>query len=80
MLITSLRSFACYLRIYLQGAEKFGFNVDADSNIVYREWAPNATAAYLIGDFSKFPNSIAPTYAYSVTRQLGSRRSPYEEE
>lgn len=51
-----------------QGAEKFGFNVDADSNIVYREWAPNATAAYLIGDFSKIPNSIAPTCAYSVTR------------
>jgi 1,4-alpha-glucan branching enzyme len=37
-----------------QGAEKFGFNVDSNNNIVYREWAPNATAAFLIGDFSKY--------------------------
>jgi 1,4-alpha-glucan branching enzyme len=35
-----------------KGIEKFGFNVDAQNNITYREWAPNATQAFLIGDFS----------------------------
>jgi 1,4-alpha-glucan branching enzyme len=35
-----------------QGTEKFGFNVDKENNITYREWAPNATQAFLIGDFS----------------------------
>jgi 1,4-alpha-glucan branching enzyme len=38
--------------IKCQGTEKFGFNVDKDNNIVYREWAPNAKEAYLIGEFS----------------------------
>ena len=36
-----------------QGTEKFGFNVDKNNNITYREWAPNATQAFLIGDFSQ---------------------------
>lgn len=32
----------------------FGMNLDsATGNVVYREWAPNAIAAHLIGDFSK---------------------------
>lgn len=37
-----------------QGYKKFGLNVDAQNNIHYREWAPNAQQAYLIGDFSSF--------------------------
>lgn len=36
-----------------QGIDKFGFNVDGQNNILYREWAPNAKEAYLMGDFSK---------------------------
>lgn len=36
-----------------QGIEKFGFNVDKNNNVVYREWAPNAANAFLIGEFSK---------------------------
>jgi 1,4-alpha-glucan branching enzyme len=28
--------------------------VDKDNNVVYREWAPNATEAYLIGEFSEY--------------------------
>lgn len=35
-----------------QGYEKFGFNVRSNGDIVYREWAPNAAEAYLVGDFS----------------------------
>ncbi len=38
-----------------QGAEIYGLNVDEGNNITYREWAPNATQAFLIGDFSKPP-------------------------
>jgi 1,4-alpha-glucan branching enzyme len=39
---------------FSKGTEKYGFNVDAENNITYREWAPNATAAWLTGDFSRF--------------------------
>lgn len=37
---------------FTRGYEKFGFNVTPDGTIVYREWAPNALRAYLIGDFN----------------------------
>lgn len=37
---------------HAQGYEKFGFNVASNGDITYREWAPNATTAHLIGDFS----------------------------
>lgn len=36
-----------------QGTEKFGLNVDSKNNIIYREWAPNAIEAYVVGEFSK---------------------------
>ena len=41
------------LNRFSKGFNKFGFNVDAQNNIHYREWAPNAQQAYLIGDFSQ---------------------------
>jgi len=37
----------------IQGYEKFGFNVNSKGDITYREWAPNAVQAHLIGDFSE---------------------------
>ena len=37
---------------FSKGVHKFGFNVQENGDIVYREWAPNAMRAYLIGDFS----------------------------
>jgi len=37
---------------YRQGYEKYGFIVQSNGDIVYREWAPNAMRAYLIGEFS----------------------------
>lgn len=37
---------------FSKGFEKFGFNVDAQNNIHYREWAPNAQQAFLTGDFN----------------------------
>ena len=41
------------LEKFTRGYERFGFNVQPNNDIVYREWAPNALRAYLIGDFSK---------------------------
>jgi len=40
------------LEKFSRGYEKMGFQVLPNNDIVYREWAPNATSAHLIGDFS----------------------------
>jgi 1,4-alpha-glucan branching enzyme len=37
---------------FTKGYLKFGFNVSPNGEVVYREWAPNAVEANLIGDFS----------------------------
>jgi 1,4-alpha-glucan branching enzyme len=37
---------------FTKGYQRFGFNVRNDGELVYREWAPNAREAYLMGDFS----------------------------
>ena len=37
-----------------KGYRKFGFNVSEDGTMTYREWAPNAKEAVLIGEFSTF--------------------------
>ncbi|KZW04008.1 glycoside hydrolase [Exidia glandulosa HHB12029] len=37
---------------FSKGYTKFGLNVAQDGTIVYREWAPNAQTANLIGDFN----------------------------
>jgi 1,4-alpha-glucan branching enzyme len=37
---------------FTKGYLKFGLNVGKNGEVEYREWAPNATEAYLIGDFS----------------------------
>jgi 1,4-alpha-glucan branching enzyme len=38
---------------FTKGYLKFGFNVASDGTVTYREWAPNAKEAVLIGDFSE---------------------------
>ncbi|KJR87369.1 1,4-alpha-glucan branching enzyme [Sporothrix schenckii 1099-18] len=45
---------------FSKGAEIFGLNVDKDNNITYREWAPNATQASLIGDFNGWNHDSHP--------------------
>jgi 1,4-alpha-glucan branching enzyme len=52
------------LEKFSRGYEKFGFIVLSNNDIVYREWAPNALRAYLIGDFSKFSVILRPRYAF----------------
>ena len=37
---------------FTKGYLKFGFNLGSKNEVVYREWAPNAKEAFLIGDFS----------------------------
>lgn len=41
---------------FTKGFLKFGFIVNDDASITYREWAPNAIEAVLIGDFSSSPD------------------------
>lgn len=41
------------LDAFSRGYERFGFTVTPEGGITYREWAPGAQEAYLIGDFSK---------------------------
>lgn len=55
--ITAINKSEGGLDKFSRGTEKFGFNVDKENNITYREWAPNATQAFLIGDFSIPPLS-----------------------
>lgn len=38
---------------FTKGYLKFGLNVDPNGEVVYREWAPNAVEANIIGEFSK---------------------------
>lgn len=55
------------------GYKKFGFNVDPNSNtITYREWAPNAVSASLVGDFNDWdrhanPMKVDPYGVWEVT-------------
>ncbi|KAK3487028.1 alpha-glucan branching enzyme [Neurospora crassa] len=42
------------LEKFSRGTEIFGFNVDKDNTIKYREWAPNAKQASLIGEFNNW--------------------------
>jgi 1,4-alpha-glucan branching enzyme len=39
---------------FTQGYKKMGLTISPSGEITYREWAPNAKEAVLIGEFSKF--------------------------
>ena len=45
------------LAAFSEGYKSMGFQVDSKGGVRYREWAPNATAARLIGDFSEIVSS-----------------------
>jgi len=38
---------------FTKGYLKYGLNVGPKNEVIYREWAPNAREAFLIGDFSE---------------------------
>ncbi|KAK2746215.1 alpha-1,4-glucan branching enzyme [Myotisia sp. PD_48] len=48
------------LEKFSKGYEKFGFQVKSNGDIIYQEWAPNATDAHLIGDFNEWDRSATP--------------------
>ena len=48
------------LEKFSRGYEKFGFNVQSDGSILYREWAPNAKEAYVTGDFNNWSQESHP--------------------
>ncbi|KAF1810098.1 1,4-alpha-glucan-branching enzyme [Eremomyces bilateralis CBS 781.70] len=45
---------------FSKGFERYGLNVQSNNDIIYREWAPNATEAYLIGDFNNWDRNSHP--------------------
>ncbi|GAA5882786.1 hypothetical protein JCM16303_002455 [Sporobolomyces ruberrimus] len=46
---------------FSRGYEEFGFQVSPENGDVrYREWAPNAESAYLIGDFNNWDRNATP--------------------
>ncbi|KAG6878581.1 alpha-1,4-glucan branching enzyme [Termitomyces sp. T159_Od127] len=45
---------------FTKGYDKFGFNVSRSGEVVYREWAPNAIEANLIGDFNEWNRTSHP--------------------
>lgn len=48
------------LEQFSKGYNTYGINVDANNNITYREWAPNATQAFVIGDFNNWDRNSHP--------------------
>ena len=66
---------------FTKGYLKFGLNVAEDGTVTYREWAPNAKEAVLIGEFSASSN--VPSYrrcALTVTpRQLEPDIAPNDQ-
>ncbi|KAF7355537.1 1,4-alpha-glucan branching enzyme [Mycena sanguinolenta] len=45
---------------FTKGYLKFGLNVGANGEVVYREWAPNAKEACVIGDFNEWNRTSHP--------------------
>jgi len=58
--ITTINETEGGLEKFSRGTEKFGFNVDKNNNIIYREWAPSAREAWLIGDFNDWNRESHP--------------------
>jgi hypothetical protein len=60
--------------------ERFGLHVQPDGSIIYREWAPGAATAALIGDFSEgwLVWSIFARLTLIGLRFLVTRISSYE--
>ncbi|KAL1978884.1 hypothetical protein VTN31DRAFT_1743 [Thermomyces dupontii] len=48
------------LEKFSRGYERFGLTVNERGDITYREWAPNAVEAHLIGDFNNWDRKATP--------------------
>ena len=68
------------LEKFSKGYERYGLHVQSNGDIVYREWAPNATQAFLIGDFSVSWLYEAWKIAWLISyRQLEQRLTSYDQ-
>ena len=65
---------------FTKGYLKFGLNVSPDGTVTYREWAPNAKEAVLIGDFSKPSDVFFRHVTYMYCRQVEQNFSSYDQE
>ncbi|KAF8272144.1 glycoside hydrolase family 13 protein [Lactarius quietus] len=45
---------------FTKGYLKYGLNLNEDASLTYREWAPNAVEAVLIGDFNEWHRTSHP--------------------
>ena len=57
---------------FSRGYQRYGFNILPNGDIVYREWAPNAKEAFLIGDFSTSISPFEMKANITTPRQLES--------
>ncbi|KOC16762.1 1,4-alpha-glucan-branching enzyme [Aspergillus flavus AF70] len=48
------------LETFSKGYERFGLNVQSNGDIIYREWAPNAVQAQLVGEFNNWDVTAHP--------------------
>lgn len=67
---------------FSEGYKTMGLQVDSEGGVRYKEWAPNATEARLIGDFSKWFLEIHVQGKGYLTssRRMVPHRQPNEEE
>lgn len=67
---------------FSKGYSKFGLTVAGDGTITYREWAPNAQTAHLIGDFSTqfFSRASSVAALTRAHRRMGPQHPPAQEE
>lgn len=63
---------------FTKGYLRFGFNVDKNGEVVYREWAPNARQANLIGDFSACQYAIDAFRMLTLRRRVEQDITPYD--
>lgn len=54
---------------FSRGYERFGLQAYDDGTITYREWAPNAVKANLVGDFSKWIVRVSRDF-YRLTQNF----------
>ena len=57
---------------FSRGYETFGLQAQENGDITYKEWAPNALRAYLIGDFSMALAVCMPIAQLTALRWLES--------
>jgi 1,4-alpha-glucan branching enzyme len=64
--VDTLNQYEGGLEKFSRGYKKLGFIVAENGDITYREWAPNATSAHLMGDFSTSHMPLNPANSQTI--------------